>query len=91
VLPPADKERVAQALEEDAQVMSNTQLTEQLAGQPEDVRAEVVRINTEVRPRALQVALMIPFLAALLGLVLSFKMSRTPVLTPTRSVEGLDL
>jgi MFS family permease len=91
VLPSGDKEQVAQALEEDAQVMSNTALTEQLAGQPEDVRAEVVRINTEVRPRALQVALMIPFLAALAGLVLSFRMSRIPVVTPTRSVEGLDL
>jgi hypothetical protein len=91
VLPSADKATVAQALEDDAQVMSNTQLTEQLAGQPDEVRAEVVRINTEVRPRALQVALMVPFIAALLGLALSFRMSRAPVVTPSRSVEGLDL
>jgi len=91
VLPSADKETVAQALEEDAQIMSNTQLSEQLSGEPEDVREEIVRINTEVRLRALQVALMIPFLAALLGLALSFRMSRLPVVVSTRTVEGLDL
>ena len=41
VLSPAEQERVANALEEDAQVMSNTQLEELLAGQPEDVRDEI--------------------------------------------------
>jgi Na+/melibiose symporter-like transporter len=52
VLPPADKQRVAEALEEDAQVMSNTQLEELLAGQPENIQDEIIRINTEARPLA---------------------------------------
>ena len=47
VLPPAEQEQVAQALEDDAEVMSNTRLEEQLAGQPADVKAEIIRINTD--------------------------------------------
>ena len=49
--------------------MSNTQLEELLAGQPPAVQAEIVRINTEARPRALQIALLVPLLAGLVGLV----------------------
>ena len=57
--------------------MSNTQLEEQLAGQPPRVQDEIIRINTEARP-ALQVALLIPLLAALIGLFISFRMMRLP-------------
>ena len=62
---PDDKQQVADALEDDAEVMSNTQLEAQLAGEPEDVQAEIIRINTDARPLALQVALCVPILAAL--------------------------
>jgi hypothetical protein len=58
--------------------MSNTQLEEVIVGQPPAVEAEIVRINTEARPFALQVALMIPLLAALIGLVNSFRMVKLP-------------
>jgi hypothetical protein len=51
VLPPADQQRVAQVLEENAQVMSNTQLAELLAHQPPAIREEILRINTVARPR----------------------------------------
>ncbi|MBB4763871.1 MFS transporter [Amorphoplanes digitatis] len=78
VLPPAEQQRVAQVLEEDAQVMTNTQLGELLAGQPQQVQDEIIRINTEARPFALQVALLIPILAGLLGLFNSFRMMRLP-------------
>jgi len=78
VLAPAEQQQVANALEDDAEVMSNTQLEEQLAGQPPDVRAEILRINTDARPLALQVALLIPLLAGLLGLGNSFRMARLP-------------
>ena len=37
-------------LEHDAEVMSNTQLATLLDGQPEDVQAEIIRINTDARP-----------------------------------------
>ena len=67
VLPPSDKERVAVALEEDAEVMSNTQLIELLEDEPPQIQAEVIRINTEARPLALQVALLVPIIAGLLG------------------------
>ena len=78
VLPPEDKTQVYAALEDDAQIMSNTQLEEQLAGQPEEVQDEIVRINTEARHVALQVALLVPLLAALVGLFNSFRMRRLP-------------
>jgi hypothetical protein len=78
VLPEAAQERVAQVLEDDAQVMSNTQVEELLAAQPPEISEEIVRINTEARPLALQVALLIPVLAALLGFANSFRMARLP-------------
>jgi Major Facilitator Superfamily len=91
VLPPSDKERVAVALEQDAQVMSNTQLTELLESQPPQIRDEIVRINTEARPLALQVALGLPIMAALVGLLNSFRMSRLPDIAPSAAAEGLTL
>ncbi len=56
ILTPEQQTQVAVALEEDAQVMSDTQLTEQLAGQTPEVQAEIIRINTEARDIALQFA-----------------------------------
>jgi MFS family permease len=78
VLDPAEKTQVATTLEEDAEIMSNTQLTALLAGQPADVQAEIIRINTEARHRALQVALLVPLIAAALGVGVSFGMIRQP-------------
>jgi MFS family permease len=76
VLPPADKQRVADVLESDAEIMSDAQLAELLADEPRDVRAEIISINTDARHRALQVALLVPLLAGLLGLGNSFRMRR---------------
>jgi EmrB/QacA subfamily drug resistance transporter len=91
VLSPAEQQRVADVLDEDAQLMSNTGLEELLAGQPEPVQDEIIRINTETRPLALQVALLIPVLAGLAGLANSFRMARLPDPTPSGSGEGLAL
>src|SRR4030095_9529013 len=49
VLPPSDKERVAVALEEDAELMSNTQLIELLEDEPPEIQAEILRVNNEAR------------------------------------------
>jgi MFS family permease len=87
VLPPEDKARVAEVLEEDAQLLSNTQLNGLLAEQPEEIADEVVRINTEARPLALQVALLVPLVAALVGLVVSIGMARQPDIVPSASTE----
>jgi hypothetical protein len=91
VLPPADQQRIADALEDDAEVMSNSALEELLAGQPQDVQDEVVSINTDARPLALQVALLIPLLAGLAGLLNSFRMLRLPDPRPSPAAEGLAL
>ncbi len=78
VLTPPEQTRVATALEDDAQLMSDAQLEEVLAGQPEDVREEIVAINTDARPLALQIALIVPLLAVLAGLLTAFRMVRLP-------------
>jgi hypothetical protein len=91
VLPPGEQERVATVLEEDAQVMTNTQLEQLLAEQPDDVADEIVRINTETRPRALQAALFVPLLAALVGFINGFRMMRLPDVTPSTDLEGMTL
>jgi EmrB/QacA subfamily drug resistance transporter len=87
VLPPDDKERVAEVLEEDAQLMSTTQLEQLVEEQPDEIADEIVRINTEARPLALQIALLVPVLAALLGLFVSFRMGRLPDIAPSASAE----
>jgi Na+/melibiose symporter-like transporter len=89
VLPPAEQQRVADVLEDDAQVMTNTQLEELLAGQPPEIREEIVRINTDARPDALQVALLVPIVAGLLGLLTSFRMTRLRDPIPAGSGEAI--
>ena len=91
VLPAAEQAQVAQVLEDDAQVMSNTGLEQQLADEPEEISAEIVRINTDARPRALQIGLLVPVTASLVGLLVSLRMRRLPDLAPNADFEGLEL
>jgi hypothetical protein len=70
--------QVATALEEDAEVLSDTQLEQLLEGEPVDVQDEILEINSDARPRALQVALLVPLVAGLVGLLVSFRMARLP-------------
>jgi EmrB/QacA subfamily drug resistance transporter len=91
VLPPAEQQRVADVLEDDAQVMTNTELEELLVEQPPEIRAEILRINSDARPLALQVALLIPILAGVLGLVNAFRMRRLPDPAPPSAAEGMAL
>ncbi len=91
VIPPAQQQQISVALEDDAEVMSNTALAEQIVGQPPEVEAAVLEINDEARNRSLQVALLVPLLAALVGLGNSFRMMRLPDVTPSASLEGIDL
>jgi len=83
VLPPAEKQQVAQVLEENAQLMTNTDLEELLVNQPPEIQDEIIRINTDARPISLQIALLIPLLAGLIGLFNSFRMMRLPDPTPS--------
>jgi EmrB/QacA subfamily drug resistance transporter len=89
VLTPAQQDRVAKGLEENAEVLTNTHLEELLAGQSAEVKAEIIDINTEARPRALQIALLIPLIASLLGLVNGFRMTRLPDPKPSAAAEGM--
>jgi EmrB/QacA subfamily drug resistance transporter len=91
VIPPDQKEQIAQTLEDDAQVMSNTQIDELVAEEPEAVRDEILRINTRARDVSLQIALLVSVLASLIGLINSFRMMRLPEITPSASVEGTSL
>ncbi len=91
VFSPAEQQRVADGLEEGAQILSDTQVEELLVGQPQDVQDEILRINTDARPIALQVALLVPLLAAIFGLVNSFRMMRLPDPAPSESSEGMVL
>ena len=67
VLAPDQQQRVAQSLEQDAQVMGDEQLESLFAGQPEEVSNEIIRINTDARASALQIVLLVPILAGLLA------------------------
>jgi len=89
VLSPPEKQQVSKGLEENAEVMTNTQLEMLLVGQPADVKAEILHINTVARPRALQIALLVPLLAALLGLLNGFRMTRLPDPEPSAAAEGV--
>ena len=90
VIPPAQQQQIADTLEDDAEVMSNTALEPLLADEPEDVRAEILRINKQARDRSLQVALIVPVLASLLGLLNAFRMRRLPDPKPA-SIEAAAL
>jgi hypothetical protein len=90
VIPPAQQQQIAAALEQSAEVMSNTQLEQQITGQPPAVEAEVVAINNDARNRSMQIALLVPLLAGLLGFANSFRMLRLPDLKPSSSLDGVD-
>ena len=91
VIPAAQQQQISVALEDDAEVMSNTALAEQIVGQPPEVEAAVLEINDEARNRSLQVALLVPLLATLLGLGNSFRMLRLPDIQPSAAVEAAAL
>ena len=91
VLSKADQQQVAKVLEHDAQVVSNTQLEKQLAGKPQATKNEIIKINTQARHIALQVALLVPILAGLGGLLISFRMMRLPDPEQSGSAEQMAL
>lgn len=89
VLTAEQKTQVSTVLEEDAQLMSNTGLETMLAHEPPEVAAEIVRINTEAAPFALQIALLVPIVAAVGGVLNAFRMRRLPDPAPGSGQETL--
>ena len=91
VIPSFKQKQISDTLEHDAQVVSNTQLDEELRHERPAVQKEVLSINTRATNLALQVALLIPILAGLIGLFSSFRMMRLPDVEPSASVEAAAL
>jgi len=91
VIPPAEQEQVTDVLEDNAQLVSTTDLEELLATQPDEIQQEIIDINTDAGDIALQVAMLVPILACLLGFLNSFRLMRLPDFQPSASVEGLGL
>ena len=89
VLTSQEAAQVSKALDKNAEVMTNTHLETLLVGQPADVKAEILRINTKARPRALQIALLFPLIASLLGLLNGFWMTRLPDPEPSSAAEAV--
>jgi MFS family permease len=91
VLPPDDQARIAEVLEDDAQVMSDAQLEALIADQPEDIRDEILSINDDARDLALQVALLIALFASAVGIAIAFRMMRLPDPQPSAAAEEMGL
>src|SRR4051794_6318472 len=89
VLSNRQQEQVANGLQDNAELLSNTDLEHLLKGQTPRVKEEILRINTHARPIALQIALVVPLLAALFGVVLGYRMTRLPDLEPSAAAETL--
>jgi len=75
----------------DRAVTSNAKLEQLLAEEPETVQDEVLSINTDATNRSLQVALLVPIIASLIGLFNSFRMMRLREVEPRASIEGATL
>jgi hypothetical protein len=91
VIPASQRQQIAEKLDEDAEVTSNAKLEQLLAEEPRAVQDEVLRINADATNRSLQVALLVPIIAGLLGLFNSFRMMRLPEIEPRASIEGATL
>jgi len=91
VIPTADQELISDALEDNAQLVSTTQLEELLADEPPEIQEEIIRINSDAGNLALQVAMLVPILAALLGFLNSFRLMRLPDIKPSADLDGVAL
>ncbi len=90
VIPSAQQQQIAAYMETDAEIMSNTQLQQQISTEPQDVQNAILAINTEARNRSLQFALLVPAIAGLLGFANAFRMRRLPDIKPAAPLDGVD-
>jgi predicted MFS family arabinose efflux permease len=91
IIPESQKALVSQTMESSAEVMSDAKVQELVAHEPPAVGAEIVHINSTARDRSMQFALLVPVLAALIGLIGGFRMRKLPEIEPKASLEGVDL
>ena len=69
--------------------MSNTDVQELVADEPPAVQAEIIDINTDARPIALQIALLVPLLAGLIGIGTAYRMTRLADPEPSEAAENM--
>jgi fucose permease len=91
VIPQSQKQQISSELEHSAEIVSNTQLQQSISGQPQDVQTEVLAINKTATHRSLQIALLVPLLAALVGFINSFRMEKLPDIKPSKAAEAAAL
>lgn len=89
VIPSQQKHQIAAELESSAEVVSNSQLQAQIAHQPQYIQDEILSINQAATHRALQVALLVPLGAALVGTVTAFRMEKLPEVKPSAATESV--
>jgi MFS family permease len=87
-IPSQQKQQISTKLEHSAEVVSNTELKDSISSQPKDVQNEVLDINKTATHRALQVALIVPILAAAAGTLSAFRMERLPAIKPSTNTEA---
>jgi hypothetical protein len=81
---------VASVLEEDAEIVSDSQLQAVLAEEPPAVQEEILAINDQARSLPRQIAMLISVLACLAGLV-NGSNGQAPHIEPLAPHEGLDI
>ncbi len=89
VIPAQQKSQITTKLESSAEVVSNTQLQAAIAHEPQNVQDEVLAINKTATHRALQIALLIPTAAALIGTFNSFRMEKLPEIKTSSTTESV--
>ena len=53
------------------------------------MQAEIIDINTDARPMALQIALLVPLLAGLIGIGIAYRMTRLIDPEPSEAAETM--
>lgn len=76
VIPSAQKDQITTSLKKSTEVVSNAQLQAEISNQPQSIQQEALRINETAIHRALQVALIVPLIAATIGLLNSIRMEK---------------
>ena len=76
VLTPGQQDQIAEAVKEDVEIVSNTELEVKLEGQPEEIKDEVIWINTEANKDAFGITLFSAGIISLLGLCIALLLPR---------------
>jgi hypothetical protein len=89
IIPAQQQHQISSTLESSAQVVSNTQLQTAIVHQPQNIQTEVLAINQTATYRALQIALLIPLSAAIIGTWTAIRMDKLPDTQPSRAADSV--